>query len=362
MDKIAFVAITKHGTELIRQLWQKRPDADLYYMTKHAYGDEEEKGFQLFEGSVKLQLPRLFAEYDGLVIVISLGAVIRMIAPILKGKKVDPAVVVVDDRGQFVISALSGHVGGANELTKEIAGLLGAIPVITTASDVQKTIPVDIFGREFGWTIEDEQAVTPVSAAIVNEEPVLIVQEAGERHWWKHDKALPSHFTLVSSLADAEPDRFQAALVISDRLLPEEWMTILRTKGVLYRPKTLCLGIGCNRGRSAEEIEAVIFETLQELELSSKSVASISTIDLKKDEAGLLAVCEKFQWEFICYSPEELNEIPFPNPSETVFRYTGAYGVSEPAALRTAKSRQLLLEKKKSGNVTISIARKGEKG
>ncbi|WP_088102336.1 cobalt-precorrin 5A hydrolase [Halalkalibacter urbisdiaboli] len=356
MDNIALVAITKHGTEMVRNIHQQVPTADVYYMSKHAYGDEAENGFTTFEGSVRLQLPALFEKYDGIVMVISLGAVIRMVAPILKGKKVDPAVVVIDDRGQFVISALSGHVGGANELTAKLADLMGATPVITTASDVQKTIPVDIFGREFGWTLEDDQAVTPVSAAVVNEEPVLIVQEAGEKTWWKHDKPLPKTFNVINSIEEASQHQFNAALVISDRVLSEEWMTLLRTKGVLYRPKTICLGVGCNRGTSAEEIETVILETLAEERLSPLSVHSVSTIDLKKDEKGLLAVCEKHGWDFIYYSPEQLNEVSFPNPSDTVFKYTGAYGVSEPASLRTANTTELLVEKKKSGNVTVSIS------
>ncbi|WP_100407081.1 cobalt-precorrin 5A hydrolase [Bacillus solitudinis] len=356
MDNIALVAITKHGTEMVRTLHEQVPTADVYYMSKHATGDEVQRGFTTFEGSVRLQLPALFEKYDGIVMVISLGAVIRMVAPILKGKKVDPAVVVIDDRGQFVISALSGHVGGANELTTKLARLMGATPVITTASDVQKTIPVDIFGREFGWTIEDDRAVTPVSAAVVNEEPVLIVQESGEKTWWKHEKPIPNTFTVVDSFREADYHAFSAALVISDKVLNDEWMNLLRTKGVLYRPKTICLGIGCNRGTSDEEIEAVILETLAEQELSPLSVHSVSTIDLKKDEEGLLEVCENRGWEFIYYSPEELNEIEIPNPSDTVFKFTGAYGVSEPASLRTSGANALRVEKKKSGNVTISIA------
>src|SRR5690606_23661107 len=99
------------------------------------YGDEEEKGFTLFDGSIRLLLPDMFAKYDGIVSVISLGAMVRMIGPIMKNKKVDPAVVCVDDRGQFAISVLSGHVGGANDLTNLVAEKLGALPVITTASD-----------------------------------------------------------------------------------------------------------------------------------------------------------------------------------------------------------------------------------
>ncbi|MFC5713152.1 cobalt-precorrin 5A hydrolase [Thalassorhabdus alkalitolerans] len=355
MDKVALVAITKHGIEHVRQLKKRMANADVYYMKKHAKGDEEELGITLFEGSVRLQMEHFFKEYDGIVFVISLGAVVRMIAPHVKDKKVDPAVVVIDDKGEYVISVLSGHIGGANELTKVVARELQAQSVITTASDVQQTIPVDIFGREYGWTIEDFTHVTPVSASVVNEEPIVIVQESGEKGWWKHNRELPSHMKVVHSCEEALGETFHAALLITHRVLGADRYKDLLSASVIYRPKTIHLGVGCNRGTSAEEIQQVIDETLQELELSSLSVNGIATIDLKKDEEGLQKVCKDNNWSFTYYSPEQLNKQPMKNPSETVYKYTGAYGVSEPAALLSAGTDELFLEKKKSGNVTVSI-------
>lgn len=354
----AIVAITKHGVEKARALHRLLPGADLYYMSKFAQEDEEQKGIHLFEGSVRLILPDLFARYSGIILLISLGAVVRMIAPLLHDKKTDPGVVVIDDRAQFVISVLSGHLGGANELTRMVADLLGATPVITTASDVQQTIPVDLFGHRFGWTIESFERATPVSAAVVNEEPVVIVQESGERNWWQHDRPLPAHFQMCTRAEEAiaTRDRWNAALVITHRLLDEQEEQILLANGVLYRPKNIVLGIGCNRGTSQEEIETCIEDALRELRISIKSVRNVATIDLKKDEAGLLALCSAHGWELKTYTPDELNQVPLKNPSETVFHYTGAYGVSEPAALLSAGASEWLLEKRKSGNVTISVA------
>jgi len=115
--------------------------------------------------------------------------------------------------------------------------------------------------------------------------------------------------------------------------------------------------MGCNRGTAVEEIEQVIDETLAELKLSKKSVKALCTIDLKKDESCFIEITKKYDWAFVTYTPEQLNEINFPSPSETVFKYTGAYGVSEPAAMRYAQVDSLLLPKKKSGNATISVAR-----
>nr|WP_237179284.1 cobalamin biosynthesis protein [Paenibacillus sp. MMS18-CY102] len=342
---------------MARDLVERFPGTDLYYMSKFARGDEAMKGYQMFEGSVKLILPDLFKQYNGLIIIISLGAVVRMIAPILEDKKKDPAVVVIDDRGEHVISVLSGHLGGANELTRELATVLGARPVITTASDVQQTIPVDLFGRSFGWTIESFDKATPVSASVVNEERVAVVQETGETNWWTYEKPLPSHIRVYTDAQEAMHAEFDATLLITDRLIAPEEEAVLLRNGVLYRPKSLVIGMGCNRGTPADEIESVIFETLAELRLSLRSVRSIATIDIKKDEQGLLEICGKYGWKLEAYTPEQLNAVPLANPSETVFKYTGAYGVCEPAALLSSGASEWLLEKKKSGNVTISIAR-----
>ncbi|APB69219.1 cobalamin biosynthesis protein CbiG [Paenibacillus polymyxa] len=356
-NPFAAVAITKHGVEMVRNLGASFPGTDVYYMSKFERGDEQERGIQLFEGSVKLILPDLFKQYNGIILFISLGAVVRMIAPILVDKKVDPAVVVIDDRGEHVISVLSGHLGGANELTRHVAAVLGARAVITTASDVQGTIPVDMFGRELGWVVDSFDKATPVSAAVVNEEPVALIQETGERNWWRYDKPVPGHIKVYASTAEALQEPFNAALVVSDRLLEPEEEEQLLSNGVLYRPKSLVLGIGCNRGTALEELEAGVLDTLQELRLSVKSVRNIATIDLKKDEEGLLALCAKYGWEMVTYTPSELNTVQLPNPSETVFKYTGAYGVSEPSALLSSGADHWLLEKKKSGNMTLSVAR-----
>jgi cobalt-precorrin 5A hydrolase len=351
----AVVAITKHGVELARKLGQSFQNADVYYMSKFEKGDEGEKDIQLFTGSVRLLLPFLFEAYKGLIIIISLGAVVRMIAPLLKDKKTDPGVVVIDDKGEHVISVLSGHIGGANELTKEVAAALKARPIITTASDVQETIAVDLLGKRFGWVWDSAEKLTPVSASVVNEEKIAVVQESGEKEWWQYGRPLPENIKTYQSIPEALAEKPDAALVVTHRNLSEEEQQILQN-GVLYRPKVIVLGMGCNRGTTSKEIEAVIDETLAELNVSKKSVKAICTIDLKKDEAGLIEVKNKNRWEFICYTPEELNSIKIEDPSETVFKFTGAYGVSEPAALLYSGAETLALTKKKSGNVTISVA------
>ncbi|WP_299510693.1 cobalt-precorrin 5A hydrolase [uncultured Rummeliibacillus sp.] len=354
-NQYAIVAITKHGVQLARNLHHNFIHSDVYYMSKFEQGDEEVKHIQLFSGSVRMLLPTLFKQYKGIILIISLGAVVRMIAPILKDKKTDPAVVVIDDRGENVISVLSGHLGGANQLTHEVAHVLNARPIITTASDVQKTIPVDLFGSRFGWEWDSSDKLTPVSASVVNEEHVAIVQESGETNWWHLDSPMPENLQIYPTIQAAIKAKPNAALVITHRILAKDEEQIL-DNGVLYRPKNVVIGMGCNRGTSAKEIENVIKETVHELKISIKSVKALCTIDLKKDEEGFLQVVSKYGWEFVYYHPDELNAQKIEAPSDTVFKYTGVYGVSEPAVRLYTGANQLELIKKKSGNTTISVA------
>lgn len=351
----AVVAITKHGTAIARRIQEQLADVDVYYPEKFALGDETSRGITAFSGSVVDHVPTLFSSYSGLVGIFSLGAMVRLVAPLLRDKKTDPAVVVVDDRAEHVISVLSGHLGGANTLTHQVAEALGARPIITTASDVRHTVAVDMLGRAFGWEIENFEKVTEVSAAVVNEERVHIIQEAGELDWWTYQKSLPSYLSVFHSLEDATKQPFDAALVITPRLLTEEETKRFLTRGVLYRPKVVVLGVGCNRGTSAEEIESVIASTLNSARLSIQSVRNVATIDLKADEEGLLELCGKRSWPLVTYTPKELNTVTIPSPSETVFKYVGAYGVSEPAARLSSDANGWVVEKVRSGNVTVSV-------
>ncbi|SMO90454.1 cobalt-precorrin 5A hydrolase [Melghirimyces algeriensis] len=351
----AVAAITKHGVDIARSLSASFQNMDVIYPKKFEKGDEAKRGIQMYEGSIRDVLPSVFHSYKGIVMVVSIGAVVRLVAPLLKDKKTDPGVVVVDDNKEHAISVLSGHLGGANELTKEVAAALGARPVITTASEVRQTIPVDLFGKRFGWVWDSPENLVSVSASVVNEEKIAIIQESGEKDWWEYDRPMPENIKMYASIEEAIHASPDAALVVTHRNLTEKEAPILEN-GVLYRPKVIVLGMGCNRGTSGAEIESVIKETLDELNLSIKSVKAICTIDLKKDEEGLIETAKKYGWEFTCYAPETLNTVEIEEPSDTVYKYTGAYGVSEPAARLYSGADELALVKKKSGNVTISVA------
>ena len=182
MEKISVLAITKNGVNIGQNLKKLFPDWNIFAPEKFSNGDNT---ITWYSEPTSEKIVELFKNNDALVCLFSLGAVIRLIAKHLKDKKTDPAVIVIDDKTNFVISVLSGHIGGANELTQEIAEKIGALPVITTAADVNKTIAVDLVGREFNWKIDDDSTVTKISAHMVNEESIGVFQEVGNKKWYK---------------------------------------------------------------------------------------------------------------------------------------------------------------------------------
>lgn len=236
-ERVAVVAITRHGIAHAGRVVEVLPGARLFAPEKfHAEAEAAAPGaFNCFTGKTGDQVPALFAAFDGIVCVVSLGAVVRLIAPHLKGKDVDPGVVVLDEGGRFAIPVLSGHVGGANALAALLAEKLGATPVFTTASDSRETLAVDLLGREFGWIIDaPKDNITRACAAVVNDAPVAIVQEAGERHWWTRDAPLPANLHLFDVLEAIDPAAFDSVLWISRRAVPDA--PALADKLVVYRP------------------------------------------------------------------------------------------------------------------------------
>jgi len=242
--KIAVVAITRHGIDLAGRVIAALPDARLF--APESFRAEAEAAapgaFSCYQGKTGDQVPALFAAYDGIVAIVSLGAVVRLIAPHLKGKEIDPAVVVLDAAGQFAIPVISGHRGGANALAGQLASALGATAVLTTASDAQQTLAVDLLGHDLGWTIAASHAeVVHCSAAVVNDEAVALVQEAGSADWWiNHANGrsgpLPANLTRFARLEDVAADQFAATLWISEREMPAALAPLFAGRCVTYRP------------------------------------------------------------------------------------------------------------------------------
>ena len=236
--KVVLVAITKHGCHQVAGMAANMPETDIVVAKKFIdLVANVPNNVKPYEGALRDQIPGLFEAYDQIVFFVSLGAVVRLIAPHLKSKDEDPGVLVVDDAGQFVIPVLSGHVGGANAYAEKVASVIGGVPVVTTASDVGKTIPVDILGRELGWTVEAPKInITRVSAHVVNEEPIALVQECGAKNWWTRKTPLPKNIHLFERFEDVDTNKFSALLWITQRAIKDDLWQSLDERLVVYRP------------------------------------------------------------------------------------------------------------------------------
>jgi cobalt-precorrin 5A hydrolase len=358
----AVYAITRHGVAITGRLVAGLPDADLYVSEKLAHlASAAARPFALPMGPL---LRDTFTAYGAHVFVVSVGAVVRMMAPLLADKKVDPAVVCVDDAARFSICVLSGHVGRGNVFTERVAAILGAQAVVTTASDAIGTLTVDILGRDLGWTLDDvDRNVTRACAAAVNAARVLFVQETGEPSFWPEDRPLPEGVEYATTLDGVEPRAWEVLLIASDRDVSRSHPQHF-ANAVVYRPKSLVVGVGCDRGTPAELVARGVDVLLAKHGLSAKSVRAIATIDKKADEPALRALCEARRWPLRTYTAEELDAQPgIENPSETVKRHVGARGVAEPAALRAAGAEKLVVPKQTyteegaGRSMTLAVAR-----
>ena len=240
--RVCIVAITRHGVAQARTLASRWPEelppptlcTSAKFAAEWASLPQPQR---IYEGALRDEIAPLFAHYDQIVFFVSLGAVVRLIAPHLVSKDVDPGIIVVDDAGQYVIPVLSGHVGGANAWSERVADLLGAAPVLTTASDVGRTIPVDILGRHLGWRVEAPKInITRVSAHVVNGEPIAVVQEAGSPHWWTRPTPLPANIERLTRFEDVDPARHAAVLWISHRPVDDALWQQWAERLVVYRP------------------------------------------------------------------------------------------------------------------------------
>ena len=351
MDTVAIIAITKNGIEIAKNLKSKFSDWQVFVPSKFSNNDSN---INWFEDSTTEKIGELFKKYNALVCIFSLGAVIRLVAPHMKDKKTDPAVVVVDDTAKFVISTLSGHLGGANKLSEDIAETLGATPVITTAADVNKTIAVDLVGKEFGWKIDDDSTVTKISAFMVNEEKIGLFQDAGEKDWWVPKKELPKNVHRYASLDELAKSDCKGFLIISDKTIQHPQIL---ERSVVYRPKTLVVGVGLHWDTSKDTIKEGLEFCLSKYNLSPKSVARFSSIKKEAQVAGLREIAEEMQVPVDYYEKQDLAGIAIPNPSDVVKNFEGTPSVSEASAIKSSGGTLVVEKQKFPPNLTIAIAR-----
>lgn len=311
---------------------------------------------QTYASSLKDQVASLWSSQRSLVFCLATGAVVRLIAPLLTDKAQDPAVVVLDPKGKFVISLCGGHQGGGDRLTRLIAELIGATPILTGASQQFDWLAIDVLGIPYGWQ-KGTGDWTGVSAAIAKQDRIEVVQTAGSQLWQEH---LPS----------PHPFAFSAYPPLHEPPSARLWITAQQQINLdqsafpqaQWHPRVLWVGVGCIRGTSQALIAEAIAQTCQQFQLAPKAIAGIATLDLKADEGGLLDYCNLHGYPLRTFPPAQLQGIPVPNPSAVVEQEVGTPSVAEAAALVGAKAQQLLVPKQifKSEEVaeavTVAIA------
>ncbi|HEY6690267.1 MAG TPA: precorrin-3B C(17)-methyltransferase [Rubrobacter sp.] len=290
-----------------------------------------------YEGKAKEALNRAWNECDGIVLFLATGAAVRLIAPLLGSKHQDPGVVTVDDGGNFAVALCGGHEGAANALAARVADTLGGTPVITTASDSVGFPALDSLGDKLGLRLERSSDLAAVGAALVSGEKVSLVTD---RRW----PLGPLPENVVRTYEWEAP-----LILISDRLAQTP------RPAVVFRPPSLVAGVGCSRGAGVEEILDLLRRSLADAGLTEKSVAALASIDVKRNEAGLLQAAEKLDVPIHFHPAEVLRTVEAPNPSELVREAVGTPSVAEAAAV--SSGAELVLEKRKSANATVAIGR-----
>lgn len=295
---------------------------------------------QPYTGSLKNHIASLWQHHRAFVFCLATGAVVRLIAPLLDDKSRDPAVVVVDETSQFVISLCSGHQGKADQLARLVAHQLGATPVLTGASTRLGLPGVDMLGVPFGWQ-RGEGDWTGVSAVVARGEPVQVIQEAGSTLWQNHlplEHPFQFGFPEYTATTKEELPTPKARIWISPtqrRFSPESDIPKAQ-----WHPRVLWVGIGCERGTSKHLIETAIEQVAQRNHLAVGAIAGIATIDIKASEVGLVELCGDRNWPLCTFPAEVLRSVNVPNPSAIVEKEVATPSVAEAAAIVGATSSQ----------------------
>ena len=286
-----------------------------------------------YDGTASELLPRAWAECDLIVSHLALGATTRLVAPLLRDKKTDPGVVVIDEAGRFAVPLVGGHAGGANDLARRIAEGLGSTPVLTTATDALDLPALDTLG----WAYSGD--VAGVTRALIDGAPVRV------------EKAHPWPLPPLPANVAVDAGDARARIVVTDRVSvsPSELPT------VVLHPKSLVVGMGCNRGTPVETLRALLTETLAAHDLALESVTAITTVDLKAGEIGLLQLVKQLGVPLLDFTPETLAEQDVPTPSALVQGHVGTPSVAEASVL--AQGAELLVPKQRNSDATCAVGR-----
>ncbi|MEK6531093.1 MAG: cobalamin biosynthesis protein, partial [Deltaproteobacteria bacterium] len=296
---IAILPVTEKGFLIAQGLTKGLPGARVF----HPSG--------LKNNGLKRKIRRIFETYGGIVFISAAGIAVRVCAPLLKGKHLDPAVVVMDDAGRFAISLLSGHLGGANELAVRIAGISGAIPVITTATDAHGLPSAEEIAKKFNLAVGNVSGIKAVNSAILKGEKIAVIDSNKERRALiKNTYGQHKFFRFFARRPkDAKP--YGAFFYVSGAA--DTSLEFTRRKTLVLHPRQYVVGIGCRRGVTQAEVDMAFTKALGSHGILEAAVRNLATIDIKKTEKGLVGFAAKrgFLIEFI--DAERLNKIRLPS-------------------------------------------------
>ncbi|WP_289007163.1 precorrin-4 C(11)-methyltransferase [uncultured Parabacteroides sp.] len=339
---IAIVVVSVSSLPLARQIKKQYPDAVIY--------SKESQEETVVMESIDSIVGDLFLQSDAIIFIGAMGICVRCIAPYVMDKHTDPAVVCIDSTGKYIIPVLSGHIGGANELSIELAQILGGNAIVTTQSDNTGLWALDTLAEKFGWSVvaddltDNENAMNACIAAFVNKKPTALLLNVRDKGTEYLEQSCPEHVQIFNKFSDIPLDQFELVITVGPFIYEAE------IKMVSYFPKVLHLGIGCRKGLKGDPIEMHqhIIATLIDNNLCPESLVDLSSIDLKKDEAILaLLAYGIMDCPFKTYPADVLNKLSVPNPSAKVKEVTQSSSVAEAAAIQSAGGGLLLLEKQK---------------
>jgi cobalt-precorrin 5A hydrolase len=366
--KTAIIAVSKRGIEQAGRLKELYPQAQIYVPARFinplplegggsgcgccpelAPSDATApQGLTPLSGSFSEAVAGLFENYRLLIFITATAVAVRAIAPCLKSKAKDPAVVVIDEQAKFAISLLSGHLGGANEETEKIARCLGAQPVITTATDNQGITAFDDLARKLGWQIENLPDLKKISAALLEEREIFFYSD------------YPFTYPLQGNIRIAEsPEQLNNAVngyvLVSSRELPLEFLPAY--PHIILRPPVIAAGMGCRRGIPAEAIIGAVESAFSEAGLSIASLACLASGEFKADEEGLIEAAKHFGVELKIFTREEIAaNLGDSQLSNFVQDQVGVGAVAEPCARLGASCGELLLPTIRNNGITIALA------
>lgn len=341
--KLAVISFTWRGSRLnamvSKALSLQGYDCESVAIKKYA----SEHGLKALDLPLQEWTGKMFQKMDAILFIGAAGIAVRSIAPFVQSKTKDPAIVVMDEKGVFAISLMSGHIGGANELAGVLANLTGAIPVITTATDVNGRFAVDVFAKKNSLYISNMKYAKEISADVLDEKKIgcysaypVIGRVPEELEVWEENQVFEgTNGICISIYENKEPYKQTLHLI----------------------PKILTVGVGCKKGTSSGLILEKIRNVLEEYHISEKSISRIASIDLKAKEKGLIEAAEELQVEFITYSAEELKKVKGDfTESNFVASVTGVSNVCERSAVLGSDYGVLICPKKAGDGVTVALA------